>query len=484
MKKLIVAGMALAGVVALVAWGRNFRLANPWLDGKMEKVVRGDLVIPVSASGSIQANKQVEIKSKASGEVAKIHVVAGQMVKAGDILLELDPIDETRNVDRAQAETDRANAAHEQAVIRLDEARRNRPLDVEVAEALRDQAAVQVEQAQIEHDKLAGVQAKTEIEVRRVTANLNNAKANLKRAEAELGRARNNETIMVRSAEEDVAAAHAVLDSAQKALDEAKQRLIETKLYSPIDGLVYSIRVHEGEIVQGGKSTLMSGTPLMYLADVSRIYIIAQVDGSDIGAVRKISPEFARPGQTREVSYEELISAAPLPPASPPRAGGTNGDEPPAASDEIDQPRVDSLVHQRVRISVGADAYEGIIERILPEPRTVSNVITFDVRILLVGDDLYHLLGLDGDVQFTADRVNGVLKVKNEALVSEGKDVFVYVPWRENESATWDEKKVPVTIGMTDGNDTHIVTGLKEGDDIWVKRPQKTDREKEKSRKK
>lgn len=483
MKKLIVAGMALAGLVALVAWGRSFRLANPWLDGKMEKVARGDLVIPVSASGSIQANKQVEIKSKASGEVAHIHVVAGQMVKAGDILLELDPIDETRNVDRAQAELDRANAAHEQTVIRLDEARRNRPLDVEVAEALRDQAAVQVEQAQIEYDKLAGVQAKTEIEVRRIAANLNNAKANLKRAEAELGRARNNETIMVRSAEEDVAAAHAVLDSAKKALDEAKQRLIETKIYSPIDGLVYSIRVHEGEIVQGGKSTLMSGTPLMYLADISRIYIIAQVDGSDIGAVRKIAPEFARPGQTREVPYEELIASAPLPPASQPLEDGTNGGDPPAEYDEIDTQKVSDLVHQRVRISVGPDLYEGIIERILPEPRTVSNVITFDVRILMIGDNLHHLLGLDGDVQFTADRVTGVLKVKNESLVSEGKDVFVYVPWRESDSSPWDEKKVPVTIGMTDGNDTHIVTGLKEGDDIWVKRPQKTDREKEKSRK-
>lgn len=518
-KGIIIGGLLCVGVVGAAYGLRGFRISNAWLDGKYEEVKRGSMTIPVSSSGTIESNKLVEIKSKASGEVSKVYVVEGQMIKAGDLLVELDPIDEQRNVNRAQAELDRVRATYQQTLIRLDEAKKNRPLDVAVAEQMLVQAASSYEQSKIEHDKLKDVTDKTDIECRRVNASLQSAQAAWERAKVDLERSKNNLPIQISSAEEDVKVAKAVVDSSEESFQDTKQRLTETKIYAPGDGMVYSIKVRRGEIVQSGKTSLTGGTALMYVADISRMYVIAQVDEADIGSVRKIAPDFARPGATRLVTDEELHAACPKP---PPEAldeeasahSGKSGESadsdgktltqttpepaatPPADkaddADAVAEPddaelrkaaeeKAASLVGHRVRITVEAyqtEDFEGIIERILPEPKRLQNVVTFDVRIRLLGNDLQRLLGLEADVQFTADRVDSALLVKNEALASEGKDCFVYVPWRESDSEPWGEKKVPVVIGVTDGSRTHIRSGLKEGERVWVKRPQKTDREK------
>src|SRR6185436_1741972 len=71
-------------------------------EGRAEKAERGELVIPVNATGTVAAYELVELKSKASGRVLEIFVGAGQMVKAGTVLVRLDPVDEQRNMERLQ----------------------------------------------------------------------------------------------------------------------------------------------------------------------------------------------------------------------------------------------------------------------------------------------------------------------------------------------------------------------------------------------
>ncbi|MEE8170952.1 MAG: HlyD family efflux transporter periplasmic adaptor subunit [Phycisphaerae bacterium] len=475
MKKLFIGLIVAAGIIVVSVWGlRGLRLKS-FLDGKDEQVIRGDLVIPVAASGSVEANELVEIKAKASGEVQAIHVVPGQMVQKDELLAELDPVDEKRNVQRTQAAYDRAASMFEQSKIRLEENKQNRPLDATMAEERLAQMDAQLEQAQIEFDRLQDISDKTEIETRRVANNLASAKAVRDQAQAEFDRATNNVDLAIGLAEQDVAVAKAAMDVAKQDLDDANQRLSETKIHAPLDGMVYSIRVRRGEVIQSGKTSLTGGTALMYIADVSRMYVMAQVDEADIGAVTKIAPDFARPGKTRLVTDEELIASAPLPPI------GTIGDaDAEAAAAEEIQVETPDLTGRRVKVSVDAyrdDDFEGIIERILPEPVQIQNVVTFKVRIRVLGSNLHRLMGLEADVQFTADRVSGALLVKNEALVSEGKDVYVYVPFRDSESDPWFEKKIPVEIGLTDGTFTHIREGLDEGARVWVKRPRLTQRE-------
>src|SRR5205823_6962739 len=124
------------------------------------------------------------------------------------------------------------------------------------------------------------------------------------------------------------------------------------------------------------------------------------------------------------------------------------------------------LKGRRVKIAVEAfpeESFEGVIERILPEPRTVANVSTFDVKIRLLGEDVAKLLSLQVDVHFMMDRKKNVLKVRNEALAMEGKDAFVYVPYREAPTDAETERKVKVQLGRTDGTFTEIMSGLNTG---------------------
>src|SRR5205823_75281 len=121
----------------------KLRLHNPWLDGKAEKVDRGDLIIPVSASGTVTEDQKIELKSKANGRIMKVRVKEGEMISAGQVVMEIDPIDENRNVARLQAGVARAKAAYEQALIRKHDAENNRPLDVKTAEQLVKQAKAQ-----------------------------------------------------------------------------------------------------------------------------------------------------------------------------------------------------------------------------------------------------------------------------------------------------------------------------------------------------
>lgn len=502
MKKLIVL-VLIAGAIGAAVWGiPKIRMRNPWLDGKTEKVERGDLIIPVSASGKVNADRLVELKSKAGGRIKEVLVKDGQRVSAGQIVMEIDPVDEQRNVNRLKAGLERAKAASEQAVIRQREAEQNRPLDVAVAERLVEQAKAQVDQAQIPVDRLVKIDSvdKNAIEEKQAQANLNSAIAMWEKAKVDLERTRNNMPIQIDTAKQDVIVAKALLDSAGRDLGEAEERLRECTVKSTIDGMVYNIPVTAGQVIQSGTSGFTGGTQLMFLSDIRKMYVIAQVDEADIGSVERIAPPFARPGHVRDVTDEELIDAAPLPPldhneaveidssAKKDAKSDTEGREgaPQPSTRPVD---VDGVTGRRVRVSVDAyrsEQFEGIIERILPMPTSLQTVTTFDVRIRLIGKDLQKLQSKTADVRFTADRRANVLRVKNEAIVSEGsnKEVFVYVPYKENPNEPEWEKKVRVDIGLTDGTYTEILSGLKEGDRVWVKRPQKSDAEQKSDQKK
>lgn len=442
------------GIVLLVVLGgvitlgmANISMSNKWLDGEQEKAIKGDLVIPVTATGTVQANKIIQIKSKAGGQVAKIHVVEGQIVNAGDTLAELDPVDEKRNVEARQAELDRGKSAHEKALIALENQKLELPLQTQRARARLDQAEFQWKKMKEYKDKeIAG-------DVEYVTT-----KSNYDLADADYKTAKNNETILIKNAEQDVAQAEAALRGSQKALDEAKQRLIETKVTARSSGMVYSILIREGEMIQSGTSTFTGGTLLMTMSDVSAVFVMAQVDEADIGAIRKIAPEYARPGTTKKLTTEEYTAIAE------------------DAAKQLEGRRVQATVD-----AYRAETYQGVIERILPEPQRVNNALVFNVLVRLAGDDLKKLIGLQADLSFTTEKLSGVVLVKNEALVSEGRDCFVYVPYRRGNRDTWDEKKMPVKIGATDGTFTEIVSGLKDGDMVWTKRPQRTEKEKKES---
>ena len=115
-----------AGIVVLLICGAGFLLRGALktevkLDkSKLAQVERGDIARSVVATGKIQPRTKVEVKSKASGIVQKIYADYGQMVKAGQVLVELDKEDLQARLREAGAQLEAAEAAQLSAQAALE----------------------------------------------------------------------------------------------------------------------------------------------------------------------------------------------------------------------------------------------------------------------------------------------------------------------------------------------------------------------------
>ncbi|MCB9855794.1 MAG: biotin/lipoyl-binding protein [Phycisphaerales bacterium] len=495
----LVGGIVLAKV-GLPSLGLNF------LDGERGEVTRGDMKVPITAVGTVESRKLIEIKFKASGVLTKIHTVEGAMVQEGDILAELDPIDEKRNVEAREAAFARVQSLLEKAQINLEDLKVQLPLRTRDAEQRLVDAKANHDNSEYQFNRVKGFYEKgngSENEFITTRAAFQRATAAKEMAEIALRVAQQNEIVLIRQAEQDVAQAEANVREAQASLDDAKQRLSETTIVAPAAAMVYSILRKEGEMIQSGTMTLGGGTPIMYLADVSSMFVMAQVDEADIGAIREIAPQYARPGKTQLLSEDEyrrrgerIIEAfdesvehdATTKAAASDNNGGTNGqpstDKTTSHEVVYDHSKDDGqdapdavrteLEGRPVKITVEAyrnEEFRGVIERILPDPIQSGGSVAFRVRIRIFGDDVRKLMGLQADLSFETKSQDNVLLVPNEALRSEGTECYVWVPFREPGAKRDGSKKVWVDIGETDGVNTVIVKGLKEKDEVWIKTP-------------
>ncbi len=83
-------------------------------------VIRGDLMITAEATGSLEPILKVEVKSKASGEILRLHVDVGDEVAPGALLAEVDPRDVRNDFNQAEADLDVARARLEISQAQLD----------------------------------------------------------------------------------------------------------------------------------------------------------------------------------------------------------------------------------------------------------------------------------------------------------------------------------------------------------------------------
>lgn len=514
MKKFILIGgfglVVVAGVTLLAIYGLP-QLNLNFLDGEKGKVTRGDMTVPITAVGTVEARKLIEIKSKASGQLIRISTVEGAMVNEGEILAELDPIDEKRNVEAREAALSRATSLLEKSRITLNDLKIQLPLATKTAEQRVADATAAVEIAKFQFEKIDKLyndgkgRSASEQEHISTRSSYNRALAAKEMAEIDLQVARQNEQVRIEQAQQDVIQAQANVREAQTSLDDAKQRLSETTIIAPSNAMVYSILRKEGEMIQSGTMTLGGGTPIMYLADTSSMFVMAQVDEADIGAIRDIAPEYARPGKTQRLSEEEyrqkgesIIEAFEESEKADKEKktdtnedrGGTDGRTPGGADgsnkvvyDHSKESDSDAAPPESVRgelegrpVKVTVEAYRneefhGVIERILPDPIQSGGSVSFRVRIRLFGSDVEKLMGLQADLAFETKSQNDVLLVPNEALRSEGTECYVWIPYLEPGAQREGSKRVPVEIGETDGVNTVIVSGLKENDEVWIKTP-------------
>ena len=183
------------------------------------KAIRTDITPELPLSGEVKPAFQVDVKPEVGGKILKIHVIPGQSVKKGDLLVTIDDTDLLNERAAADAEIEGAQLSVQKIRGNYDRAR------------------------QLHERKLLSEE---------VFANL----------------------------ESDYQIALNTLEKSNRRRQTVDDRLAKTRVVAPFDGTILEIPVNQGQVVVGAAS-VNSGTSLMTFADLSSLLIISQVNQLD-----------------------------------------------------------------------------------------------------------------------------------------------------------------------------------------------------------
>jgi HlyD family secretion protein len=231
---LIVAVLAVAAAVSVYAlFGRSSNTVRY----VTEPVTRSDLHVTVTATGSIQPTSQVEVSSELSGTIRRVFVDYNSMVKAGQVVAELDTDKFMANLDSSRAKLNAAKASVATA-------------EVTVGEMTREYARKKT---------LAAAKYVSPQDLETAKAIYDRAVAALISAKAEVG----------------VAAADVTLN---------ESNLNKTRILSPIDGIVLKRNVDPGQTVA---ASFQAPVLFTIAEDLRRMEVQVDVDEADVGKVQE-----------------------------------------------------------------------------------------------------------------------------------------------------------------------------------------------------
>ena len=235
------------GVVAVIA---AVAAAGVWYFGFADKVkaptyrtveiTRGPLEVTVVANGTVNPVRTVSIGSELSGIVRKVNVDVNSVVKAGDVLIELDDSNLKANVNQAKASlaSAKASLAEAQATLVEAEAKMRRYEELNKSSGGR-------------------LPSRTELDVQRAT---------------------------VLKSKAGVQSALAAIDDAQATLDTRLTDLSKSQIKSPVDGVVLTRSVEPGYAVA---ASLQAVELLTVATDLRELELEVDVDEADVGQVKE-----------------------------------------------------------------------------------------------------------------------------------------------------------------------------------------------------
>jgi HlyD family secretion protein len=203
----------------------------------VEKMESRDIIEIITANGKIQPETEVKVSPDVSGEIVELYVKEGDQVKKGMLMLKIKPDNYISMRNRAEATLNSTRA-------RL------------------TQAKAQLSQSKLEFDRKSKLWEQKAI------------------SEAEF---QQSETAWFSALAEKEAAEFSVA-SAEASLREAEEELRKTSIYAPMDGTISMLGVELGERVVG--TSLMTGTELLRVADLSRMEVEVEVNENDIVRVQ------------------------------------------------------------------------------------------------------------------------------------------------------------------------------------------------------
>ena len=408
-KTLIYLLLGLLGVAVLWAFaGKDTPKTPEKIPFKTTQVIQGDLVVKISATGVVEPNFQVEVKSKASGEVLKFKYEEGDRIKKGQLLLQLDKSDEIRSVARSKADLASATAKLNKAKTALLSQETKYLTTLKSAESQVQEAEANLQESE---DKLKRQEdlfqkkfaSREALQAAQTAFKVN--QENLIQARSSVQAAKDSiHDIEVKKHEIDLAKVE--VQRAKIALAEAKERLDETEIFAPISGILIEKLVEQGQIISSGISNVAGGTTL---ADLSRLFIIADIDETDIGSVQ---------------------------------------------------------IGQLVKIS--ADAYPlksftGKVKRISPRGQVENSITIFKVKIEIQGKGKSILKPMmTANVDIISEELKNVLYIPREALRIEKNKKYAAILVNN------EPKEVLVTTGVRNPIHIQILSGLEADQEVLI----------------
>ena len=352
-------GIGAVVLVAIVIWLMSGGKKEQTVEFETAKVEKQDISTSITATGTIEPVTSVTVGTQVSGIVSKLYVDYNSVVKKGQVIAELDKTNLISELNRAKADLSSA-----QSTLNYETANFNR------YQTLFDKGLVSAndyESARLSYDK----------------------------------------------ARQSVA-------SSRESVQKAQTNLGYATITSPIDGVVLSKSVEEGQTVAASFNTPELFTIAQDLTDMR---VIADIDEADIGGVQE---------------------------------------------------------GQRVTFTVDAfpdDKFEGQVTQVRQQATTSSNVVTYEVVISAPNKDLKLKPGLTANVTIFTLEKNDILAapakalrfMPNEALLSKGQqieDVEAKTKVWTLEGNTF--KAHAVEVGTTNGMLTEIVSGISAGTEVLV----------------
>ena len=352
-------GLAAVAVVAvgIIVWLFAGKKEKSSISYETEKVVRTTIQNSITATGTIEPVTSVTVGTQVSGIVAHLYVDYNSEVRRGQVIAELDKTNLMSELNTAKA-----NLNSVQSALNYQSSNFNR------YKTLFEKGLVSADE--FESARLSYQQANQQVA---------QARENVKRAQTNLGYA---------------------------------------TITSPIDGIVLSKSVEEGQTVAASFST----PELFTIAqDLTNMQVIADIDEADIGGVK---------------------------------AG------------------------QRVSFSVDAfpdDTFQGTVKQVRQQATTESNVVTYEVVISAPNNDLKLKPGLTANVTIFTLEKSDVLAVPSKALRFMPNEAFLTPEQKiedcKGDTKLWTQegntfKAHKVSTGITNGVLTEILGGISEGAEV------------------
>lgn len=236
MKRILIAGAVVIVIIAAVAAFVLFRNKGSEPKYRTDKIVKGDIITTVTATGTVNAVTTVLVGTQVSGTIKQLYVDFNSAVKKGQIIAQIDPALFDEQVAQAKANLLAAKANVEKAEASLVDAKRTR-------------------------DRNAELFSKNLI----ARSDFDTADTNYETAKA------------------SVSAAKAQVAQADAALRNTQTNLGYTRIVSPVDGTVVSRNVDVGQTVA---ASFQTPTLFTIAQDLTKMQIDTSVDEADIGKVK------------------------------------------------------------------------------------------------------------------------------------------------------------------------------------------------------